>query len=669
MRARSLITILISFLVACGSSGGDARLKSSSVPELPEGTTATPLVLVAGMAQVDPVDRQAPADLDYERVGFTAPRTVFELTAPSGKLFEFDVLSQGVDLAGPVRIHVAHVADNGAAPTRGAESITRAGVLLSGPGQSSLGNWFQTEGDGFARATFRGSVESEQIYAVRVESENGIVEALVCVRPGPESPLVLPTSVGSDYPDLLDTRTLYSSPSLGFGLPVVAVSGDRTSVVAYEGDRDSGAGGRYEMRLQFDHVTGLVTGGAQQETSPDNGNWRDHDIAALFNVLAVVRAGREGVDLRVSFDRGATFEQAETFPLASPIGRTRLASIAIAADYSLAVSYWRPTLAGGSELVVMRGTPDATAADGSPTHFAFGAPDILHIDDTQVVPLITGLAWSDGGDLVVGYGFTRAVVLDAPGGRVPQFVSSQTIFRCGVLPWNGEEWIDSLVDWSEQLFSRDPSVAVTGSYPDMRILYAYEGTGAVMVAESRDGGRNFLEPTRHGPPTAYMPTVMASGPRVDLFYLATGQNGTELFLKQWRDYANGAPETYRLTTAVRVGIREYKTPWLPGNEISLSVGSVLIVEADVTQVGNFGYDVARAGDELHVVVDEHRDHRVVSLGIVDVPPGRRVNFIGVSDSRPDFEPATPPMLAEGLTDPVPAPVADHRHQLRLLRLR
>jgi len=188
----------------------------------------------------------------------------------------------------------------------------------------------------------------------------------------------------------------------------------------------------------------------------------------------------------------------------------------------------------------------------------------------------------------------------------------------------------------------------------------------VQLAASGDGGRTFAEPTQHGPPNAYMPTVMASGSRVDLFYLATGSNGTELLLDQWRDFESGVMNTYRLTTAIRKDVREYETPWYPGAEISISNGSFLVVESDTTQVGNFGYDVARAGNELHVIVDEHRDLRAFSLRIVGVPAGQRPRFIG---GRGEIEPAPPPELLEGLTGPLPDPVAGHSHQLRLLRIR
>ena len=34
----------------------------------------------------------------------------------------------------------------------------------------------------------------------------------------------------------------------------------------------------------------------------------------------------------------------------------------------------------------------------------------------------------------------------------------------------------------------------------------------------------------------------------------------------------------------------------------------------------------------------------------------------------DFQPAEPPPLAPGLTEPLPAPDPDHMHQLKMLRL-
>ena len=262
------------------------------------------------------------------------------MAAPAGSTFEFDVISQGLELAGEVSVSIAHVQDDGATPEGGLETIARAGVLLSGSGGVATSPWQIYRGDGFARATFHGRIDREQIYAVSAVSELGETTALICVRNSTDSKIALPPTTIGTYPNVVETRTLYSSPSLNFGLPVASISGDRTTVVSYEGDRDTGTGGRYELRLQYDHTTGAVTGGAQEETNPDSGNWRDHDVASLFNVLALAHSGGDGVSLKLSYDRGATFAQIEQVAPAAILGRTRLVSVAMAADYSLAVSFW-----------------------------------------------------------------------------------------------------------------------------------------------------------------------------------------------------------------------------------------------------------------------------------------------------------------------------------------
>ena len=133
--ARFALVCLIAAPLACGGGGGTAPVTAERlIPDLPEGIAATPLVVVAGMQQLDPSEVPAP-DLDYERAGLQVPETVYELTAPAGTPFEFDVVSQGAALSGPVRVHVAHLADGEDQPDPGPGTILAGGVVLSGPGQ------------------------------------------------------------------------------------------------------------------------------------------------------------------------------------------------------------------------------------------------------------------------------------------------------------------------------------------------------------------------------------------------------------------------------------------------------------------------------------------------------------------------------------------------------
>ncbi|MEM8884533.1 MAG: hypothetical protein AAGD14_10720 [Planctomycetota bacterium] len=656
---RNILGILLGLLVACGGGGGSpAPAPVQIIPALPDGVPFTPLLLIAGIQQVDPVPQPVPDGLDFDRLGAVAPARVFEVTTPAGAPFEFDLVSQDEELQRAVSVSLAHVRDGDETPTAPVWSVLGGGVSYSGSGGYENVNWFHAEGDGFARVTLRGSIERDQIYLVEAETDRGKTSALVCVRVGAASPIAVPPSNASDYPGLLSSHTIYSSPSPMFGLPVAAVSGDRTTVLCYDGDFAE----RLELRLQFDHLTGAVTGGRQRETNPDSGNWRDHDTAALFNVLAVARSSGEGVKLALSFDRGASFTQEELFAGGGRIAR--LVSVAIAADYSLAISYWRPTPDGAHELIVERGR-----AEGVPDRYVFEAPRVIVREKRRTTPLITGLAWSERGDLVIGYGYTRFVFDGIEGVADAGTFLSQTLFGCAVLPWGDGEMIDTLVDWEEQTFARDPSVAVEGD----RIVYAYEASDGVRIAASEDGGRTFDTPRTIGSPGSYMPTVLLRGNEVDLFYVAPTPDGAELHLQRWSDFAGGAPQHHRLTTAITKPLQQRESNAIPtfgGNALMLSNGTATLLDIDITELGRFGYDVVDAGDELHVLVAELRERRSVVLAMNT--GGQHPRFIGVrgpNGSSGAFVAAPPPPLAAGLTEPVPTPNPQHKHQLRLLRIR
>src|SRR5690606_10464186 len=88
------------------------------------------------------------------------------------------------------------------------------------------------------------------------------------------------------------TTDIYSSDAWQFGLPAIAVSGDRYSVVTYDGDPNSSYYVNRRRRwLQMDAATSTVTGGEAESHSLDSGFWRDQEIAALGNVLAVAYTG------------------------------------------------------------------------------------------------------------------------------------------------------------------------------------------------------------------------------------------------------------------------------------------------------------------------------------------------------------------------------------------
>jgi hypothetical protein len=372
-------------------------------------------------------------------------------------------------------------------------------------------------------------------------------------------------------------------------------------------------------------------------------------------VLALVHSGVDDVTVKLSFDRGATFGQSETF---SGGGRAqaRLAQIAMAADYTLAVAYWTTGATGASELVLVEGRPSAFDGSGSPTRFAFDPPQVLFRGAVDVTPAITGIAWSEGGDCVVGYGFTSFEFTDL--GQT----KTTSEFRCAVRLF-GESFSDHLVE-RDVVVTRDPSVSLAGEGPSLRIFYAYEGATGVCLRTSPDAGATWSAPQVVGEGWSYLPTVLARDQegalRVDLLYLTFQLYGTELHLRHWDDFDSGVHGDYRLTEARH-------TP-LPQTQ---QVGPGILPPTDpfqVTEISWFGYDATLDGDDVVVVYDEQTtDVFQIMLGI-DVrgaPEGGGMAFPGSADG---FTPAEPPPLAPGLTEPVPPPVPNQMHQLRIARL-
>jgi len=661
---RRALFLLVSFLAACGGggTGGGGQVQ------------AVPLLVAAGMVPIDPAPQDnVSGGVNLGRLDITDVTRVYDVTTPAGEPFSFDLLTRGADNEGEVRVSLAHAADGGMTPAGGPETLGFAGIVPSANGASGHAEWFDAFGTGFARITVSGAISGEQVLAIEAGTPDGTITALIRLRIGPPSPINVLPPAGSDYPGVLALDTIYSSDSYQFGLPVCAISGDRTTIVAYEGDAsDPFRYDRYEMRLQHDRVTGLVTGGAALEPNPDFGNWRDHEVAALFNVLALVHCGLSDVTLKLSFDRGATIGQTATLAHAGGDGATHLAAIEMAADYSLAVAFWQ-SHPGGAELMLVEGHPSTFDAGGSPTQFAFDAPRILYQTSGDVAPVIMGIAWSAAGDLVIGYGFTSFHWDETT------FVTTVTTqFRCAVRPFGGV-FTDTVIE-SDVTVARDPSVSVVGEGATMRIFYAYEGRDGVRMRTSADAGATWSAPMLLDDPFSYLPTVIArqqgTDLRVDLLFLTYGSVGTELHLRHWDDFGTSAPADYRLTEATMVG--EFGDPGplppLPG-PLPMPTGGMTgalpfapTESPTITQVSWFGYDATLDGDDVVVVVDEEKSQpfAVMVMGgdIRGVPEGT-----GAGAPVPgDFQAADPPPLAPGLLEPVPAPDPAQRHQLKLIRL-
>jgi len=643
--------VAIAALVAACAAGGGAT---------PPVQASAALVLSAGMVPLEPSSEGlVPSAPALDRLGIQGVAEVFDLTTPPGEPFSINALTRAEANEGDVKLCVAHVTDGGATPSGGPETLGFAGILPDAEAPAANGPWLEVSGDGYCRMTLQGAIEAEQVLAICAESDDGKTVVLVRLSLGDESVINgtgPATPVQDDYPGVLETATLYSSDSFLFGQPTVAAVGDTTTVVVFDGDRsDPERFERREVRLQHDRATGAVTNGGSTPVVESFPGWRDHEIAARGDVLAVVRSGGGEVLVRVSFDGGRTFGQAASFPSGSDEFSPRLVQTAIGADFRLAVLFWRFHGDFSSDLVLVEGAPSPA---GDPTAYAFGAEQLLFHDDESVLPLILGAAYSDGGDLVVGYAFTRFGSGEDPGSAT---VTTETHCATRLL---GGAFEDVLVE-SEDVTGFDPSVSLVGQGASMRIFLAYEAGDGVRMRTSADGGRSFSEATVGGGAGANMPTVVAREQegklRVDLLFLVPADAGLELHLRHWDDFGNAPSGDFRIVKATTTAIppepggepgQDPNAPPDrddPSNEFPGGVFFGGFEEFSMTQVAWFGYDATLAGDDVVVVFDEET-----------------TDFGGFG-----FEPPVggdPIPFSEDNLEPVPSPDPMHAHQLKLVRL-
>ncbi|MGE0709169.1 MAG: hypothetical protein AB7N76_19635 [Planctomycetota bacterium] len=658
---RPLAALSAVVLVATlGCSSGSSRGPSSSTVT-PPSTQRQGVFLTAGsnvlIAATDTATVSAVmSGVDLRRLGVTQVSAVYDLTTPADRPLAFNAFARAAGNTGAVRVSLAHVLDAGGAPQGGPETLAGVGFEPSGTALANRDPWVDSNGDGFARVTVQGAIGREQVLAVQSQDDQGIDTALVRIRIGAVSPIAVEVQSPTPAPFVKTQRTLYSSDSFQFGLPTVATSGDRSTVVVYEGDQGDRFGAkRYEMRLQHDEASGAVTGGASSETSPDQGNWRDHEVAALFNVLALVHSGGDTVTLRLSFDRGASF--AQSFELERGSGyNCRLVQVAMAADYTLATLFWRtvndPRRAEGYrvELVLVEAEPKTVDKNGSPVSFELGAPAVLHAAPGDATPVIMGAQYSAGGDLVVGYAYSALSDAPNPGPRPGR--ASRTEFRCAVRLFGAPGFEDFLVD-EVTTWSFDPSVALAGQGRALEIFYGYETDGGVRLKHSADAGKTWGAALSLGDDSAHMPSVVlreqGGATRLDVVYLQRAAAGNELHVAHWDDYASlpASPATHRLTTATTTGaVRGGKS----------------------TAVAWLGYDAVVEGDDV-VIVYHEQTYDFMDCLPVPMPLGAPMaGGMGARASASSFTAATPPPLAPGLTQAVAAPKASDRNQLKLIRL-
>jgi hypothetical protein len=319
------------------------------------------------------------------------------------------------------------------------------------------------------------------------------------------------------------------------------------------------------------------------------------------------------------------------------------------------VTAWQPHAGqAGLDLLLVEGHVHAVDANGSPTWFAFDQPKLVHTMPANSTPLTTGIAWSEGGDLVIAYGASWFGVPVEGAGWL-----STTEFRCATR-WYGGDLRDRLVD-REEIFGMDPTVSVLGQGPTLRIYYAYEGRFGLRLAHSDNGGDKFKLDTMFGQPGDHLPAVFAreknGGVQLDVVYIAAREQGNELYLSRWLDGPTSPREDVRLTKA--------STEWTtdpPSTATGIwSFGGTM----RTTQIAWLGFDAVLQGDEIVAVYDEVTFDGGCYFG---GPIGVWMTTASIPGTMPTFSPAVPPPLAPGLTEAVPAVDPEHIHQLRLLRL-
>src|SRR5690606_21764633 len=191
-------------------------------------------------------------------------------------------------------------------------------------------------------------------------------------------------------------------------------------------------------------------------------------------VLAVAYTGSGQVRAEVSLDRGGSFPIVQQLDPAADPG-TRLVQMAIAPNYTLGVLYWKNVWTTSwncsSHLMLIEAVPSAFDPNNTPTGYVWGTPTAVHNAGYDVTPLLMHLEYSQGNDLVIGYGYTS--MLWNPGSWT---ITSSARYRCAVRQSGSQGFYDVQVDQEDNVMPCDPHVSVLGSGASLEIFYTYERT-------------------------------------------------------------------------------------------------------------------------------------------------------------------------------------------------
>ncbi len=621
--------------------------------------TTTEVTLAAGLTELQPeaIDTIS-ATVNLSRFGITSFDRVYDLETPAGEDFMFSAVGRGAGNFGLTQVSLGHVADGGNVPLTGIESIAAAGMTLEATGINSNGNLAQVNGDGFARATIRGRISAEQVLLLEVPRANDTLHIGVRVRIGNQSAINLGSALPGGLRPGITRTPVFSSDAWQFGLPSIAVSGDRYSLVSYDGNSSTSSYTDRQRRwLQYDAQLGSVTGGSASSMTQDSGNWRDQEITALGNVLAVACVAGGELRAEISLDRGASFGLTRVLDPYAWSGQ-RLVQIAIAPDYRIGALWWRTMYPSSSnpvsELVLLEATPTGFDSNNTPIGYNWGALTVLHQPFADVTPLLMHLEYSSAGDLAVGYGYTLVDFL--PG---TWQMRSSARFRCAVR-LSGQAFVDAELDREDNIMPADPHVCVLGSGSSMEIFYAYEKSNGIHLLHSTDAGQTFAQAAYVPHPGAFQPSVHArmqgTEKRVDLLFVAPVGFGAEVQCVHWQDFGVSTPAVSRITECVAV---------VGGSPSGMPPGY------DVTSVAWFGYDSVIKGDDVAVVVHEvtfNTYEYSTMWGWTWWTPAVGVAAGASGGSGGSSAPPPPVVLLPGMTGTVAAPNAAHRNQLAVIVL-